>query len=237
MNSENRTRTTLGVLGGMGPLASAEFLKTIYEHSLGAQEQAAPVVVVYSDPSFPDRTEMLLQGRDEILLDKLIEAISRLLDFGSTKVVVCCVTIHHLLPRLPPRLRDSVVSLLDVIADEVVRTQRRYLLACTSGTRDLRLFQDHERWNAIKHHVVLLDRDDQQRIHHDFIYQVKKNCDVRELVPKFEMVLEKYDVDAFIAGCTEMHILAKQFITRYGLTYGCLDPLTIIARKLAANEL
>lgn len=50
-------RDPLGVLGGMGPLASAEFLKTIYECSVAGGEQRSPSVIMYSDPTFPDRTE------------------------------------------------------------------------------------------------------------------------------------------------------------------------------------
>ena len=55
-------KRVLGVVGGAGPLASAEFIKTIYECSLGEREQEAPVVLLYSDPTFPDRTEALLAG-------------------------------------------------------------------------------------------------------------------------------------------------------------------------------
>ena len=40
----------LGVVGGAGPLASAEFTKTIYEFSLGEREQEAPIVLLYSIP-------------------------------------------------------------------------------------------------------------------------------------------------------------------------------------------
>ena len=47
---------SLGILGGMGPLTSAEFLKTIYEVNISGPEQDAPACVLYSDPSVPDRT-------------------------------------------------------------------------------------------------------------------------------------------------------------------------------------
>ena len=43
----------LGILGGMGPLASAEFLKTLYECFPYEREQDAPVCLLVSDPTFP----------------------------------------------------------------------------------------------------------------------------------------------------------------------------------------
>jgi aspartate racemase len=51
------TKPVLGVLGGMGGLASAEFVKTVYELSgeVSEQEQVGPVVVMYS-PIAPRRS-------------------------------------------------------------------------------------------------------------------------------------------------------------------------------------
>ena len=55
-------REVLGIVGGLGPMASAEFLKTVYEYGIGENEQDAPIVLMYSDPTFPDRTESFLAG-------------------------------------------------------------------------------------------------------------------------------------------------------------------------------
>ena len=69
------TKPVLGVLGGMGGLASAEFVKTIYELS-GAEshlEQDEPALVMYSDPAFPDRTEAFLRGETQLILTGLID--------------------------------------------------------------------------------------------------------------------------------------------------------------------
>ena len=76
----------LGVLGGMGGLASAEFVKTIYEFSgeLSLPEQAGPVVAMYSDPAFPDRTEAFLRGETQPILTRLIDALDRLDRMGAT---------------------------------------------------------------------------------------------------------------------------------------------------------
>jgi len=170
----------------MGPLASAEFLKTIYERSLGGYEQDSPIVIMYSDPTFPDRTEQFLQGSYEVLLERLIEALQFLSQMQVSQIVICCMTIHHLLPRLPPQLRALVISLLDVIFDNVVRTQQRHLLICTKGTRQLEMFQRHEQWELVRDYIVLPDENDQQTIHHDIIYQVKKNQDMRQLTARLE---------------------------------------------------
>lgn len=229
-------RTSLGVVGGLGPLASAEFLKTIYERNVPDFEQHAPRVLLLSDPSFPDRTEALLAGKPDELLARLSDSIRQLLDAGASEVVICCMTIHHLLPSLAPELRRRVVSLLDVIFEEVEASPRRkYLLLCSSGTHRLGLFQRHPRWGQVRDRVLLPSDDDQEWIHRDLIYVVKKNRDVREFIPRVASLLEKYGADSFIAGCSEMHLLAKQFGATHGGTapYDCIDPLTTIADRLA----
>jgi aspartate racemase len=225
----------LGVVGGLGPLASAEFLKTIYEHSLAEREQDSPIVIVYSDPTFPDRTEQFLQGSYGLLLELLVEALQRLSHLHASRIVICCMTIHHLLHEVPAELRAPVISLVDVIFDKVMQTRQRHLLVCTNGTRQLEIFQRHEQWESVRDYIVLPVENDQQMIHHDILYQVKKNRDMGELTARLEGLVAKYEVGSFIAGCTETHLLAKQFAKSNGngKRYGCVDPLTIIAQQIA----
>ena len=229
-------RAPIGVLGGMGPLASAEFLKTIYEIDIPGPEQNAPPVVLHSDPSMPDRTSAFLNGNTAIVLERFVDALQKLDREGVSKIVVCCITIHYLLPQLPPALRARVVSLLDVIADTIGRTADRHLLLCTTGTRQLRLFETHAAWPAMKDRLVMPDDGDQQEVHKT-IYQVKEGADVQILVRLVTRLLEKYKVSSFVAGCTEIHFASKHFTGANGAPHRCVDPLLIIANDVARGQL
>jgi aspartate racemase len=224
----------LGIVGGMGPLASAEFLKTIYEHSRGKQEQASAKVVMYSDPSFPDRTEALLAGADAVVLEKLIEALQSLLRLNVSRIVICCVTIHHLLSKLRDDLREPIWSLPDLIFRQVSLSRERHLLLCSSGSRKSGIFQNHPQWQALKDQFILPDEDDQALIH-QWIHRLKQGYDPRRLICPLESLLVKYKANLFIAGCTEIHLLAKHYETECGSRreFGCVDPLTVIAKDLA----
>ena len=227
-------KSTLGIVGGLGPLASAEFLHTIYECSLDGVEQESPLVVMSSDPSFPDRTEAFLRGEHDELLERLVRVLRQLSEMGASKIVVCCITIHYLLPLLPPDIRARVISLLDVIIYQVAQTRKRHLMICSKGTRRLKLFQNHGLWNLVKDRIVLPEDEDQEEIHYEIIYRIKRKPDVRQFIPRLESLLAKYEVDSFIAGCTEIHLLAKHFLSS-NRSYGCIDPLVIIAKELAAE--
>lgn len=222
-----------GVIGGMGPLASAEFLKTIYESSSGEREQEFPTVILYSNPSFPDRTESFLAGKEDVLQQELIKALNQLREMGVSKTVICCVTIHHLLPKLPADYRQQIISLLDVVFSKVVKSRKKHLLLCSKGTRELGIFQAHPQWNTAKDYIVLPSKSDQHQIH-EMIYEVKKNSKISQYLPVLESLLYKYDAHSFIAGCTEVHMLAKHFmlVESHQTQYGCIDPLTIIAKEI-----
>jgi aspartate racemase len=144
------------------------------------------------------------------------------------------MTIHYLLPQLPPHLREPIISLLDVVFANLMLDQRKHLLICSSGTRKLELFQQHDLWPLVETHVLLPDEEDQNRIHQQLIYPIKKNPKLSTLFPLLELLLDKYEVDSFIVGCSEMHLLAKLFVSPANPrnSYCCIDPLAIIAREL-----
>ena len=233
------SKPILGVLGGMGGLASAEFVKTIYEFSgeLSAPEQSAPIVLLHSDPTFPDRTKALLNGDSQLLLGKLIEALEFLCVMGASELVICCMTIHYLLPQLPCTLRERIISLADVIFSSVESLKKKHLVICSNGTVRLGLLQRHPHWEQARDYFIFPSEAEQQRMH-DLIYDMKLNRNLLEARLFVESLLESHRVDSFVAACSEIHLLAKQFApsNREQRGYGCIDPLTIIARQMVEEH-
>lgn len=95
----------LGILGGMGPLASAEFLKTIYEYGISDLEQRSPACILYSDPTLPDRTQAIVNGEEALLASALVNALDMLVHLGASK----CDRLHHLASSAAvPERQDTV---------------------------------------------------------------------------------------------------------------------------------
>lgn len=238
LSSENG-KPILGVLGGMGGLASAEFVKTIYELSgeVATCEQDAPVVLLYSDPLFPDRTEMFLRGETQPILNRLIESLQFLCDMGASQVVICCMTIHYLLPLVPSALRERVISLTDVILSSVESLKKKHLVISSTGTIKLELLQRTPGWEQAGKYFVFPSDPEQQQMH-DLIYEVKRNRNLLEARLFIESLLNRHGVDSFAAACSEIHLLAKQFAPSgpQQRGYGCVDPLMIIARQVVEAD-
>ena len=229
----------LGVLGGMGPLSSSEFVKTVYEFSgeMCARDQDAPVVVMYSDPSFPDRTEAFLRGDTQPLLIRLIEALESLCTMGASQLVICCMTIHHLLPQVPGPLRGRIIALTDVIFSALESLKEKHLVISSRGTIQLELLQRHPSWEQTRQYFVFPDETELRQMH-DLIYEVKRNRNLLEARSFVETLLQRHQVNSFIAACSEIHLLAKQFASSspQQRSYGCIDPLAIIARRVVEQN-
>lgn len=224
---------SLGILGGLGPLASAEFLKTIYEFNVTDSEQESPACVLYSDPTFPDRIDAILGISEDLLVNRLEKSLESLYQLRVSKVVIACVTIHYFLPKVPLRLREKVISLMDLIFKEVLDTRTNYLLLCSNGVRKASLFQKHPQWKMIEKYVLWPDEEEQAEIQ-NFIYQIKKNRCRYSIINDFISLLSrKYQINSFIAGCTEFHLLTKYFmeLEPKKQNYYIVDPLLTIAKS------
>lgn len=215
----------------MGPLASAEFIKTIYELNADGCEQQAPVCVLMSDPTFPDRTQSVLDGESDAITSRLEQSVRQLLDQGCSHVVVACITAHHFLEQLSPTVRSRIISLLDVLFEELLDSQTPHVLLCTNGTRRARILQRDLRWTEAAPNVVLLDDQDQVATH-ELIYRIKVNQSGSCPDEFLQYLAVKYGTTSFVAGCTEVHLLNKQLVNRgsHDARYRFIDPLMKLAR-------
>jgi aspartate racemase len=226
----------LGILGGMGPFASAGFLRTVYEvaaeRSGSFAEQDLPRCLLDSDPAFPDRTEAIRAGREAEFAERLRLRLGGLLELGATRVVVACVTAHHFLDLLGPAERDRVISLVDLVLDDLatVGPDERYLLVATHGTRDARVFERTPRWPDLAQRVVLPDPQAQDRLH-GLLYRLKWEPVGAELVDEFLELAERNGCRGLIAGCTEVHLLTR-WLRERGDGPRIIDPLLTVAAHL-----
>lgn len=216
----------------MGPLASAELVATIYRLNMTEPEQRAPALVLHSDPSIPDRTTAILAGDTRELADRLTAALETLVSSGALRIIIACVTAHQVLPEVPEPLRSRVVSLLDLVIDEIHAASGPYLLLATVGTRRARIFERHQRWGEVAGRVGFLDDEDQHRLH-ETIYRFKQNEPVEPLIPWLESLPGKYGAEGLIFGCTELHLFQRSLARRGGHeALRIIDPLWIAARDL-----
>jgi aspartate racemase len=225
-----RGRRIWGVLGGLGPIASAEFVRTIYAGRSGP-EQAMPAVILYSDPSFPDRSDCYRRGETRVLVERLEAAIDVLLRSGATDIAICCMTIHAVLPLMDPRLRGRIHSLVHLLLELVAMRGGVHLLLATDGARRMQLFERHPSWPLAAGHLRLPDADDQAQVHR-LIYSIKDQSFTPDRLEQLDDMRRRYGAESLVAGCTEWHVVHRQHRAS-GLEW--IDPLDVLARRIGES--
>ncbi|QWR77840.1 aspartate/glutamate racemase family protein [Candidatus Magnetomonas plexicatena] len=228
--------TTLGILGGMGPLSSAEFLLSIYEGNRTVSvEQENPDVILFSLASTADRTTALLGNNDDNLFATLKDNLMGLQAQGAHKIIICCFTSHHFLPRLPSELTQSIISIVDVTLKEIRKRKRPALLLASRGCYEKQVFQASKLFSDVSEYIIIPDEHD-RKVVHDIIYtDLKVNPNKSLAYEKVRALLVKYNTDTFIAGCTEFHLLVRYMLSNCrDDMVSFIDPLFTIANNLEA---
>ena len=78
----------------MGPKASAYFVNELIRKSPATSDQEHLPFVLINHPSVPDRTQAILDGNQQDLIDALTVPFEKLLDLEVKQVVLPCNTIH-----------------------------------------------------------------------------------------------------------------------------------------------
>lgn len=206
-------RAVVGILGGMGPLATADLYRKIIELTPADRDQDHITVVIYADPRVPDRTEALLQdGADPI--PWLVYGARALVALGVDFIVVPCNTAHAFLGEVQPRVGRPILSMIDAAADEIRATwpdAKVVGLLATSGTIAAELYQQALLKRSID--VIVPDDDVQERCVMAAIRAVKAGRPIDDatalLVEASEHLTER-EADVLLAACTEIPVALQQ---------------------------
>lgn len=110
----------LGVYGGMGPAASAEFMRLLAAMAPAKRDQEHPVVYLYSNAQTPDRTAAFM-GRGESPEPALREGLLKLRDWGVDLLAVPCNTAHIFIDRFRSELPVPLIHIVEATVDDAVK--------------------------------------------------------------------------------------------------------------------
>lgn len=218
----------IGVLGGMGPEATVAFYARIVASTRAARDQDHLRVIIDSNPEIPDRTAAV-QGDQPSPLTMMVQSIAGLERAGVDFVVMPCVSAHIFVEELKERIRLPLLSILDVVSDEIQSDSRRIgrvgLLA-TTGTVKAGLFQKRLLASGID--VVLPESSDQEAVMRA-IYAVKSGkgrAEARDTLRLAANRLLLRGAQGIVLGCTEIPLV----LDATDLPAPVFDSLTMLAQ-------
>lgn len=195
----------LGVLGGMGPAASAEFMKIMAVKAPATIDQEHPKIILYSNPSTPDRTAYIL-GKGPDPEPDLIAGLNALSTWGADILAVTCNTAHYYIDGF----RDQIDKPIVHIADETIKASKERSpqgawLTATLGTMRTGVYQKHAEQLG---YTFLIPSDDIQPAIHEVTDLVKAGqyTQAGKLLKKVCKKLWKVNRVPIVAACTELPI-------------------------------
>ena len=201
----------LGVIGGLGPLATAYFYEIITGLQQPLNEQSHMEILIYSKPSIPDRTAYILNRKCPDPSLPIIEAGKILINAGAEFIAIPCVTAHFFYEKIAKSLNIPVINVLEETAAELAAegVKKAGLLA-TDGTVKGKFFDRALGKYGIE--TVRPNRADQE-ILMDMIYdKLKKGQPIS--TDKFLSLgepLYSMGAEKIIIGCTELSLINRQF--------------------------
>lgn len=109
-------KKTIGILGGMGPLATADLFQKITLLTEAETDRDHIRVYIDSNANIPDRTAAILStARDPV--PEMASALRNLEACGADCVIMPCNTAHYFLPRLQAMTEIPFLSILTAAAE------------------------------------------------------------------------------------------------------------------------
>ncbi len=218
---------TLGVIGGLGPMATAYFLQLMTQMTDAATDQNHIEVLIHSKPQIPDRTRFILGKSSKSPVPDMVAVGEALVEQGAELLAIPCVTAHFFQKELEETIGVPIINAIEETVDYLRNhgCQKVGIMA-TDGTIESGIFQQALERGGIQ--VVVPEEAGQGKVMHLIYENVKAGCPLEYSL--FEEVAEELfaqGAQVILLGCTELSLIKKEF----ALAPGFLDVMEVLARK------
>lgn len=220
----------LGVIGGLGPMATVYFMELVTKMTDAACDQEHLEMLVHSCPSTPDRTKYILGLSDENPLSRMLEIGQGLAAQGADVIAIPCMTAHFFHEQLDAAIPVPVIhgirKTVECVKNAGVKTVG---VMATDGTIRSGLFQQEIEDAGMQ--TALPDAEYQRKIM-DMIYLDIKAGKMPELDRVRDVIrhlMVEKGAQVVILGCTELSLIKKTYEQQ--LKVGVVDTLEVLARE------
>ena len=220
-------KKTIGILGGMGPLATADLFQKITLLTEAETDRDHIRVYIDSNANIPDRTAAILGGDVEGCYRRLLDGARLLERGGCTALAIPCNTSHYFADRLQGDIAIPLIHMpRETVAALAADGKKRAGILATDGTVQTGIYQ---RECAARGMEGVTPPADVQKLVMSIIYDEIKRGEKgsREKFAAIDRWLRASGCDAAILGCTELSV----YRTYHGLPDYYLDAMEILAER------
>lgn len=195
----------LGVIGGMGPLATVSFYERVVLNTAAKCDNEHIDMVVLSHASMPDRTKCIIENKGGEFLEVIKKDFKILEDIGVEAVAIPCNTSHYFFNEFK---KFTGLRIINMIEETILEVKKRGIekvaVFGTLGTLNSKVYEKYANQHGIL--VKEVSSEDKQVVM-DIIYDIKETnaLDGRRFVD----ILSRYcdDETVGIIACTELSLL------------------------------
>lgn len=227
----------LGVIGGLGPKATAYFYNLIIDNTKAEVDQDHIDAIILNHASMPDRTRAILFNKTDELKGLLIEDAKLLESLKVSHIAIPCNTSHSFYDDIQNSVNIPVINMIDealkVVKERYPEVMKVGVLS-TNGTREMRIYDKYANNYSIE---ILYPSSGGQDLVMKAIYngvKAGKHVDPSELESVINELRNK-GCDAVILACTELSVIYNDINDPF-----IIDALKVLATKsiiLAGKQL
>ncbi|MCI8464242.1 MAG: amino acid racemase [Lachnospiraceae bacterium] len=219
-------KKTIGIVGGMGPLATSDLFRKIVEITDAASDQEHVRVCIDNNTEIPDRTAAILKGGKDPV-PEMVKSAVRLQGMGADVLIMPCNTAHYFYDRLTPFVDTPFLNMIEETAKEIKRRGiKKVGLLATDGTCQSGVYKTV--FDAMGIEMCAPSPVHQSAVM-DVIYKGVKAGNLSMDLTGFYGAMEELFADGaevLVLGCTELPVAFDLF----KIDKPNLDPTLVLAK-------
>jgi aspartate racemase len=222
----------VGVLGGMGPDATVDFMASVIALTTAAKDQDHIHMIVDHNPGVPDR-QAAMRGDRSLVSTVLVEMALRLETAGVDFLVMPCNTAHVFLPEVLPFIHVPFVNIVDETVSEISAScapVRRVGVLATTACIEAGVYQAAIDASG---RLSVLPSAQRQRDLMSLIFRIKRGEQgnrERNAMRAVAGELAGQGAEVIVAGCTEIPLV----IASTDLELPFISSTEVLARRTVA---
>lgn len=195
----------LGVIGGMGPLATVKFYDKIVLNTEAHNDNEHIDLIVLNHSTMPDRTKCIIENKDTEFLNEIKKDLEILERIGIDVVAIPCNTSHYFYDEFKNFTNLKIINMIEETILEIKRRGiKKVAVFGTLGTLNSKVYNKYAKENGIE--VKELSLEDKKTVM-DIVYKIKETNNLES--KDFVEILNRYcnDKTIGIIACTELSLL------------------------------
>ncbi len=209
---ENRKKT-IGILGGMGPLASADLYLKIIKYSQqkynAIQDSDYPPIIIMSLAMFGFNETGIVD--EDLVKNQLVGGVKKLEAAGADFVIIACNTVHTFYKQMQLAVKIPILNIVEETKKKVIEAGFKEVgLFSSESTNKLGLYQNSFEQCGIN--VISADNS-QQKLLNNVIENVMGGKQGEGDVKVLKIISDEYlkqGAEAIVMGCTEISLAISQ---------------------------